>query len=110
MRVRQRNRRAQPVRACPHLAAYIEGNICDYPDFDLSCLLPARHPSSVVLGCTHYVFAEEVIAKHYGCAIFDGILGIADHLRLLLGNLQNNSLYKQKISFFRGDFQKNRQI
>lgn len=96
--------------ACPRLAAYIEDNIYSYPGFDLSGLLPAFRPSSVVLGCTHYVFASSTISRFYSCPIFDGILGTADHLRIILGNFQKNSYHKQKITFFGGDFKKNRQI
>lgn len=95
---------------CEGLAEYIEKNIGLFPDFDLSPYLPPFAPSSVVLGCTHYVFAAKAISEAYSCATFDGILGTADHLRLLFGNCQKNCSNRQKISFIGGDFNKNRKI
>ncbi len=96
--------------ACPGLAAYIEEHIAEYPDFDVSQFLPACNPASVVLGCTHYVFAEKAISKIYSCPAFDGISGTADHLRTLLGIKAKNRLKKQKIEFKNGDFEKNSKI
>lgn len=100
------------VRAagCPSLAAYIENNIDLFPDFDLSGLLPPFNPASVVLGCTHYVFAAKAISEAYSCATYDGILGTSDHLCLHLGNEHKISLNNQKIEFIGGDFNKNRRI
>ena len=96
--------------ACPALAGYIEEHIFEYPRLDVARFLPEGRPSSVVLGCTHYVFAKNAIAEHYGCATFDGILGTADHLCTLCGKEDKNSLFNQKISFFGGDFNKNSKI
>ena len=100
------------VRAagCEGLAAYIESHICDYPDIDVSPLLPAASPCSVVLGCTHYAFAAKCIAEIYSVPVFDGILGTADHLRTLLEKEQNICLNNQKIEFLGGDFLKNAEI
>ena len=100
------------VRAagCEGLAAYIESHICDYPDIDVSPLLPAASPCSVVLGCTHYAFAAKCIAGTYSVPVFDGILGTADHLRTLLEKEQNICLNNQKIEFLGGDFLKNAKI
>lgn len=98
------------AEACPSLASYIEDNIFDYPDIKISGLLPAASPSSVVLGCTHYVFAAKSISEAYSCATFDGILGTADHLRKILKNLQCFSVIKRIIQFKRGDNAKNQKI
>ncbi len=98
------------VVACGGLAAYIEEHIFEYPRFELSSFLPICRPSGVVLGCTHYVFASHSIAQAYSCPVFDGILGTADHLRVLLGISQKFSLRKQKIAFLGGDFVKNEKI
>ena len=104
--------RAQ-VLPCPGLAEYIERGIGAFPSFDgISRILPRpdSSPSCVVLGCTHYVFARDAIARHYGCDTFDGILGTADHLADILGKKLNNSLINQNIEFIGGDHVKNEQI
>ena len=98
---------------CPGLAEYIERGIGAFPAFDgISRFLPRPDgaPPCVVLGCTHYVFARDAIARHYGCDTFDGILGTADHLADILEKKQNNSLTNQNIGFIGGDYVKNEQI
>lgn len=98
------------VTACGELAKYIEENIFSYPHIDVSRFLPDCNPSSVVLGCTHYIFVRDFISEYYKCPVFDGILGTADHLRLLLGNSHENSKSKRIIQFKCGDSEKNEQI
>lgn len=98
------------VRACPDLAEYIERNIDSYPHIDVTHLLPHVKASSVVLGCTHYVFAEKCIREFYGCEIFDGILGTVDHLGEILGTVDHNSLNNQNIDFKNGNIDKNRKV
>ena len=98
------------VVAPPFLASYIEDNIFSYPDIDIAAQLPACSPGSVVLGCTHYVFAEEQIKNFYSCPVFDGILGTADHLKLLLSTEPTFGFSKRKVAFFGGDFQKNEKV
>lgn len=98
------------VYACPDLAEYIERNIDSYPHIDVSHLLPCVNASSVVLGCTHYVFAKKYIREFYGCEIFDGILGTVDHLGKFLRTVEYYGLNKRKIVFKNGNINKNRKI
>lgn len=65
--------------ACEELAGVIEKNIGN-PNFDYAPYLPKTKPTSVVLGCTHYVYIDEVIRAHYGCITYDGNEGIARRL------------------------------
>ena len=65
---------------CPKdLAGQIEKAAPDFSAVDLS-FLPQGNFSAAVLGCTHYVFLEDRIARRLSCPVFDGILGTADHL------------------------------
>lgn len=98
------------VEACAELAHYIEENIFSLSSESLDLLLPDCNPSCVVLGCTHYVFARDYIEKHYSCPVFDGIVGTANHLRLLLGKNNLKSHKKQIITFKNGNYEKNEQI
>ncbi|MGN0818515.1 MAG: glutamate racemase [Candidatus Coproplasma sp.] len=98
------------VRACPNLAEYIERNVALYPDIDVSGFLPDVEADCVVLGCTHYTFVKNAIAKRYGCAIFDGIAGTVDHLKPFLGIDDHTALNQQKIAFIGGNYDKNREI
>ena len=98
------------VVACPRLAAFVEDNIFSMPSGWEEELLPRRSPSCVVLGCTHYAFVSESIKKYYSRPVFDGILGTADHLRTLIGNVGGNCYHNQKIAFAGGDEQKNRAV
>ncbi len=107
------------VCPCEGLAEYIEERAPD-----LSCLpagmLPDMQADSVVLGCTHYIFAKELIKSVYHCEIFDGIagtaarlrekLGIDDHLKDKVGISDHKTVYRQEISFIGGDFAKNAAI
>ncbi len=74
--------------ACPALAGAIEKHLTDKL-FDFSSLLPVGKPSSVVLGCTHYVFIQKQIGEFYRCPTFDGNSGIAQRLRFFVDNLPN---------------------
>lgn len=98
------------VRACPEMAEYIERHVDSYPHIDVSKFLPRIEARSVVLGCTHYTFAEQSIRGFYGCQIYDGILGTADHLGAFLGTADHRSLISQKISFKNGNIDKNREV
>lgn len=98
------------VVACPNLAAYIEENIFSLDPEKVISLLPNISPECVVVGCTHYIFVEEIIRQRYKCQIFDGIEGTADHLSKILGIFDHFVPRAQKIAFLAGDTQKNRDI
>lgn len=85
---------------CEGLAGAIERN-CGVTDFDYSPYLPAGNPRSVVLGCTHYIYIKEQIRKHYGVDVYDGNLGIARRVYILLGAESGQNGYAQsgQISF-----------
>lgn len=72
------------VVACPcdHLAGEIER--CGWGKIDLINHLPNCRPASVVLGCTHYIYVGEKIAKFYNCEVFDGNAGTVNRLKDLL--------------------------
>ncbi len=73
--------------SCDSLAGEIEKHICDKA-YDFTALLPRGNPTSVVLGCTHYIYIKEAIRKFYGCDVMDGNQGIAEMLckKLLKAN------------------------
>lgn len=98
------------VVACPELAAYIEDNIFNLSEDKVASLLPEISADTVVLGCTHYIFVNEIIKKHFKCAVFDGIEGTCDHLCGILGKNDHNLPRAQKIAFSGGFEQKNRQV
>ena len=68
---------------CDDLAGEIEGHIFE-KDHDYTSLLPKGTPTSVVLGCTHYVYIEEAIKALYHCEIYHGNEGMARRLFTLL--------------------------
>lgn len=74
------------LRLCPcdGLAGEIERRLfeCDY---DFSAFLPGGSPTSVVLGCTHYVYLKKYIEDFYGCRAYDGNEGMARRLESVLG-------------------------
>lgn len=80
----------RPV-ACDALAGEIERHLTD-AEFDFTKFLPRASPAAVVLGCTHYVYIKNVIARFYGCEVYDGNEGIANRLR---GLLAKNEYAKQ---------------
>ena len=95
---------------CDGLAEGIERTFPNLNGEELSGILPVGEYRSVVLGCTHYVFLKKLIEKRYGCPVFDGIAGTADHLRTLVGTADHTVDSEGKIEFICGDFQKNRRI
>ena len=74
--------------ACPALAGAIENRLTE-KNFDFTSFLPVGNPSSVVLGCTHYVFIQNRIGEFYHCPTFDGNIGIAQRLRFFVDNFPN---------------------
>lgn len=98
------------IYPCRNLANIIEQNIFS-PDLEkIAFSLPKGNFNSVVLGCTHYIFIEKYIKKLYNCKIFDGMAGTADHLQSVLGITDHFSSQTAKISFFCGNFAKNRAV
>lgn len=95
---------------CRHLAEFIEENVFSLPDRLPEGLLPDFSPDTVVLGCTHYAFVKKAIKNKYGCPVFDGVVGTADHLVKILGNFDPEINQRPKIRFINGDFNKNRAI
>lgn len=98
------------VAPCPSLAQEIENNI--FSD-DLNFLadgLPRGKFSSVVLGCTHYIFIKKAIEKKYGCPVFDGMAGTADHLAEILGISDHFCERAANIAFYGGNTAKNRAV
>lgn len=100
------------VVACPKLAAYIENNIENLDAQSVIDILPEISADSLVLGCTHYVFAEEIIAAHYKIPVYDGLDGTAKRLASVLGDTDLGKTdhfcrNERKISFICGDTARN---
>lgn len=76
----------------PDLAGVIEKNILN-SSFSYEAYLPQEKPTSVVLGCTHYVYIKQRIEKHYSCPVFDGNLGIANRLFNVLSTTEKPSFF-----------------
>lgn len=95
------------VVACPYLAAYIEENIMNISECEVVRLLPEIRADSVVLGCTHYAFIEEIIKKHYKIPVFDGLDGTASRLVSVLGDCGQKEKNGRMICFAGGDLAKN---
>lgn len=72
------------IAPCDLLAGEIEEHLSD-KEYGYARFLPRGRPTAVVLGCTHYIYIKERIAKHYGCEVIDGNEGIAKRLCALLG-------------------------
>ncbi len=72
--------------------------------------LPSGNYSSVVLGCTHYIFIKKFIKEKYNCEVYDGISGTADHLRAVLGISDHICEKPPEVAFKCGDFAKNKAI
>lgn len=98
------------VIPCPDLAFYIEQNIEKLSAEGVKKLLPDVKADSVVLGCTHYVFAKDTIKNYYKCPVFDGIEGTAAHLCEKLGISDHRGPRAQKITFIGGEVVKNRVV
>lgn len=69
--------------ACDCLAGVIEANIGNEA-FNYTLALPQGNPTSVVLGCTHYIYIKENIRQFYNCEVYDGNGGIAKRLSDIL--------------------------
>lgn len=98
------------IAECPKLAEYIENNIFDISESEILRLLPEKESECVILGCTHYIFAKNIIKNRYKCAIFDGIEGTCNHLGKILGKYDHFNGGKGEIAFFGGNEGKNRLV
>ncbi len=72
---------------CYTLASEIENNVLR-KGYSYVPFLPNRTPTSVVLGCTHYVYIKEQIKAFYRCPVYDGNEGIANRLRFVLASTE----------------------
>lgn len=95
---------------CEHLAAYIENNIFNMDIKEIEKLLPEACCDGVVLGCTHYAYAAQVISAHYGCAVYDGVEGTANQICKILGKPDHLKIYPQEVAFYGGNCLKNAKI
>jgi len=72
------------IAPCEKLAGQIERRM-GKGNYDFSPFLPRENPTSVVLGCTHYIYIGSKIAQFYGCDVYDGNEGVARRLVSVLG-------------------------
>lgn len=96
--------------ACDGLAAYIENNIFNMENKEVEKLLPAAECDGVVLGCTHYTYAADIISAHYKCPVYDGIEGTAARLSKILGIPDHRNLTPRKVAFSGGNVKLNRSV
>lgn len=96
--------------ACDGLAAYIEHNIFNMEKREVERLLPEAECDGVVLGCTHYTYAADIISARYNCPVYDGVDGTAARLNEILGIFDHNASFPQKIMFSGGNIRLNRSV
>ncbi len=90
------------IHPCPHLAGAIEqGGI--NADFDLSIHISTMPVSSVVLGCTHYIYIREQIKEYFSCPVYDGNFGISTRLSTVLAEQNGGDLSTKKQRFIHID-------
>lgn len=108
------------IVGCEQLAEYIEQNVFTLPYVLPEGLLPETEADSIVLGCTHYAFVKGAIERRYGCPVFDGMAGTADHYAKIVGisdhffpptgKIDRHTYSKLQITFLGGNCGKNSQI
>lgn len=98
------------ILACDGLAAYIENNIFNMEKEEVEKLLPNAQCDGVVLGCTHYAYAADIISARYGCPVYDGADGTAARLCKILGICDHRGVSSQKIMFSGGNTRLNRDV
>ena len=81
--------------ACDGLAGEIE-RCFRCGDSDFSRFLPRGNPTTVVLGCTHYIYIKEVVQKFYGCDVIDGNYGVAMQLSEVLRREEKSNLFLKR--------------
>ena len=95
------------VVPCDRLAAYIENHVFDLSYDKIAGMLPKESADSVVLGCTHYIFAEQYIAQFYKCRVYDGLAGTASRLCEILGTDDHFCGLRGEVAFIGGNTAKN---
>ena len=98
------------IIACQDLAKYIENNYANIDEEYVKSRLPRVECDSVVLGCTHYIYINEIVKSFYNCQVFDGIEGTANNLVRKLGINDHLEPRAQKIAFKGENADKNRDI
>lgn len=96
--------------ACDGLAAYIENNIFNMEKEEVEKLLPDAECDGVVLGCTHYTYAADIISAHYKCPVYDGVEGTAARLCNILGIFDHRGCGAQRVAFSGGNAKFNRLV
>ncbi len=81
--------------SCDDLAGAIENHLLD-KSFDFTVYLPTGKPSSVVLGCTHYVYIKKEIEEFYAAPTFDGNDGVARRLFSVLSKTEGQKVEKEQ--------------
>lgn len=84
------------VLPCPKLAGEIEKG-CVRGEWNVDKYLPSADTDGVVLGCTHYIFAQDEIEKFYGAKAFHGNAAVANRLSWIL---QNKGIKKCSLTSF----------
>jgi glutamate racemase len=71
------------------LVREIEKNAPDWEKIGIGDHLPPLDCDGVVLGCTHFVYLKEKIARFYGAPCYDGNAGTAKRLYYILKRAKN---------------------
>lgn len=96
--------------ACRGLASYIENNIFNMEKERVEELLPDAVCDGVVLGCTHYTYAADIISKRYNCPVYDGVEGTAARLCEVLGICDHRPPLPRTIAFSGGNTRLNADV
>lgn len=91
-------------------ADYIENNAFCISEKTVATFLPYGNFDSVVLGCTHYIFAANIIKKVFNCVVYDGLIGTVNHLSEILGEIDHKRIKKPNIAFYDGNYVKNKAL
>lgn len=98
------------VVPCSDLAAEIERNIFSPDKGRVFKLLPEFECDGVVLGCTHYIYAADLISEFYGCPVYDGVEGTLNRIDRILAPHGAPEGPGGSVSFYGGDVAKNFKI
>ncbi len=80
---------------CDNLAGEIERRLGE-EGYDFTPFLPKGNPDVVVLGCTHYIYIEEVVGEFYHCPVVHGNDGIAFRLYNILSKMEKSTTQPSK--------------
>lgn len=98
------------VIPCEGLAAYVETHIFNMVKEEMENFLPEADCDGVVLGCTHYSYAADIISERYNCPVFDGIKGTAARFNEIIGICDHRGSVPQKVEFLGGNALFNRKV